>query len=183
LKNQQAGRLPSWRARPADVSAVHFFGTRHRRYSAKARRPLSSCWSGKQPGDQEDIAGHVFVGPSGKLLDRALAAVGVDRAEVYLTNAVKHFKNEPRGKRRLHKRPNRYEIDQCRWWIEHEIAIVQPKIILALGATAGGALTGRPVKVGKKPAAASIDMIGNRKPSDEFSRCATNGIALRRLLA
>ena len=98
---------------------------------------------GEQPGDQEDRAGRPFVGPAGKVLDRALAAAGIDREEVYLTNAVKHFKNEPRGKKRLHKRPNRYETEVCKVWIDKEISLVRPQLILALGVTAAQSLTGR----------------------------------------
>ena len=81
---------------------------------------------GEQPGDQEDLAGRPFVGPAGKVLDHALEAAGIDRAEVYVTNAVKHFKNEPRGKRRIHKKPDTSEIDACRWWLDHELDVVQP---------------------------------------------------------
>jgi len=95
---------------------------------------------GEQPGDQEDVTGRPFVGPAGKVLDRALASAGIDRAEVYITNAVKHFKNEPRGKRRLHKKPDTREIDACRWWLDRELAIVAPRIVVALGATAARAL-------------------------------------------
>ena len=98
---------------------------------------------GEQPGDQEDRAGRLFVGPAGKVLDRALAAAGIDREKVYLTNAVKHFKNEPRGKKRLHKRPNRYETEVCKVWIDKEISLVRPQLILALGVTAAQSLTGR----------------------------------------
>lgn len=98
---------------------------------------------GEQPGDQEDLAGRPFVGPAGKLLDRALAAAGIDRDKVYLTNAVKHFKNEPRGKKRLHKRPNRYETEVCKVWIDKEISLVRPRLILALGVTAAQSLMGR----------------------------------------
>jgi DNA polymerase len=105
---------------------------------------------GEQPGDQEDVAGHPFVGPAGKLLDRAMAEAGLDRKQAYLTNAVKHFKNEPRGKRRLHKRPNRYEVEVCRVWLRREIDIVRPKLILALGVTAAVALAGRPVVLSRE---------------------------------
>jgi len=100
---------------------------------------------GEQPGDREDLEGHPFVGPAGKLLDRAMAEAGLDRRKVYLTNAVKHFKNEPRGKKRLHKRPNRYEVEVCRVWLKQEISIVRPRLILALGVTAAVVLAGRPV--------------------------------------
>ena len=96
---------------------------------------------GEQPGDQEDIAGRPFVGPAGKVLDRALEAAKLDRAEIYISNAVKHFKNEPRGKRRIHKKPDTSEIDACRWWLDQELGILRPRVIVALGATAARALT------------------------------------------
>jgi DNA polymerase len=105
---------------------------------------------GEQPGDKEDIAGRPFVGPAGALLDRALADAGIDRGDAYVTNAVKHFKNEPRGKRRLHKRPNAYEVEQCRWWLVREIAIVKPALIVALGSTAARSLLGRDARVLKE---------------------------------
>lgn len=117
---------------------------------------------GEQPGDKEDVAGRPFVGPAGRILDRACEEAGLDRSQVYLTNAVKHFKNEERGKRRLHKRPNHYEIERCRWWLDRELAIVKPKGLLALGATAGRILVGRPVKVGKEPAK-PIELADGRK--------------------
>src|SRR5256885_13891501 len=83
---------------------------------------------GEQPGDQEDLQGHPFVGPAGKVLDRALVDAGIDRDDIYVTNGVKHFKNEPRGKRRLHKRPDIREIEICRWWLDHERRFVRPKV-------------------------------------------------------
>lgn len=95
---------------------------------------------GEEPGDQEDLAGHPFVGPAGKVLDRALEAADIDRAKVYVTNAVKHFKNEPRGKRRIHKKPDTSEIEACRFWLDHELDVVQPDVVVALGATAARAL-------------------------------------------
>jgi DNA polymerase len=102
---------------------------------------------GEQPGDAEDLSGHPFVGPAGKLLDRALADAGIDRATVYLTNVVKHFKFEPRGKRRIHKKPRAGEIGACRPWLETEIALVNPQVIVCLGATAAQALLGPAFKV------------------------------------
>ena len=102
---------------------------------------------GEQPGDQEDLQGRPFVGPAGKLLDRALEEAEVDRTQVYVTNAVKHFKFEPRGKRRIHKKPDRPEIDACKFWLDREIAVVRPELVVAMGATAGQALYGRAVKV------------------------------------
>jgi uracil-DNA glycosylase family protein len=102
---------------------------------------------GEQPGDAEDLAGHPFVGPAGKLLDRALEEAGIDRAGVYVTNVVKHFKWEPRGKRRIHKKPNAREIAACRPWLDTEIALLKPAAIVCLGATAAQALLGRQFKV------------------------------------
>jgi len=113
-----------------------------------ARAPIMLV--GEQPGDQEDLAGHPFVGPAGKVLERAMAEAGLDRKKVYLTNAVKHFKNEPRGKKRLHKRPNRYEVEVCRVWLRQEISLVRPQLILALGVTAAVALAGRPVVLSRE---------------------------------
>lgn len=98
---------------------------------------------GEQPGDQEDRQGHPFVGPAGQLLDRALADAGIDRDSVYVTNAVKHFKWEPRGKRRLHKKPGESEITACHQWLERELELVTPELVVAMGATAARALLGR----------------------------------------
>jgi uracil-DNA glycosylase family protein len=97
---------------------------------------------GEQPGDQEDLSGRPFVGPAGQLLDRAFAASGLARKELYVTNAVKHFKWVPRGKRRLHQTPNRTEVVACRPWLEGELEAVAPSLVVALGATAGKALLG-----------------------------------------
>jgi DNA polymerase len=98
---------------------------------------------GEQPGDEEDRQGLPFVGPAGRLLDRALGAVAIDRNAVFVTNAVKHFKWEPRGKRRIHKTPAQREVEACLYWLEQEIALVQPRVVVALGATALKALAGR----------------------------------------
>jgi uracil-DNA glycosylase family protein len=102
---------------------------------------------GETPGDQEDLAGRPFVGPAGKLLDRCLAEAGIDRAETYVTNVVKHFKWEPRGKRRIHKKPNALEIRACKPWLEAEIDRVQPHVLVCLGATAAQALLGAQFRV------------------------------------
>src|SRR5437773_9531878 len=102
---------------------------------------------GEQPGDYEDVAGKPFVGPAGKIMDQALAEAGIDRKEVYVTNAVKHFKWEPRGKRRIHKKPNSLEITACKPRIEAEIDVIRPQVIVCLGATAAQALLGRQFKV------------------------------------
>jgi uracil-DNA glycosylase family protein len=105
---------------------------------------------GEQPGDQEDLAGKPFVGPAGKILDRALADAGIERSKVYVTNAVKHFKNEPRGKKRLHKKPNRYEVEVCKVWLTQEIALVRPGLIVAMGVTAAVALAGKAVTLSRE---------------------------------
>jgi uracil-DNA glycosylase len=102
---------------------------------------------GEQPGDKEDLAGKPFVGPAGAILDRALEAAGIDRTKVYVTNAVKHFKWEPRGKRRIHKKPNAMEIAACRPWLDAEIAALKPDVVVCLGATAAQALLGRDFKI------------------------------------
>ena len=102
---------------------------------------------GEQPAHEEDLAGRPFVGPAGRLLDRALADAGIDRAHVYVTNVVKHFKWEPRGPRRIHKTPNRTEVAACRPWLEAEIQAVQPRVIVCLGATAARALLGAAFRV------------------------------------
>jgi len=102
---------------------------------------------GEQPGDKEDLAGKPFVGPAGRILDQALADAGIARSDTFVTNAVKHFKFEERGKRRLHKRPNAYEIERCKWWLDQERAIVKPAAIVALGATAARSLFGRVVTI------------------------------------
>lgn len=104
---------------------------------------------GEQPGDKEDLSGKPFVGPAGRVLDRALEEAGIPRAEVFVTNAVKHFKHEMRGKRRLHKRPDAYEIERCKIWLDLEQAIVKPAAVVALGATAARSLFGRPVTITK----------------------------------
>jgi DNA polymerase len=104
---------------------------------------------GEQPGDKEDLAGKPFVGPAGRLLDQALEQAGIPRGDAFVTNAVKHFKFEMRGKRRLHKRPNAYEIERCKWWLEQERAIVKPAAIVAMGATAARSLFDRVVTISK----------------------------------
>jgi uracil-DNA glycosylase len=104
---------------------------------------------GEQPGDKEDLAGKPFVGPAGRMLDEALRDAGIAREETFVTNAVKHFKHEMRGKRRLHKRPNNYEVERCKIWLDWERNLVKPSAIVALGVTAARSLTGRTVTIGK----------------------------------
>jgi uracil-DNA glycosylase len=105
---------------------------------------------GEQPGDKEDLAGRPFVGPAGRILDQALEEAGIDRTNVYVTNAVKHFKWEARGKRRLHKRPDAVEVAACRPWLDKEIELVKPRVVVCLGATAAQALLGRSFRVTKQ---------------------------------
>ena len=105
---------------------------------------------GEQPGDQEDIAGKPFVGPAGQIFAEALRTANIDRADIYVTNAVKHFKFSPRGKRRLHERPNQFEILACKWWLNNELEIIKPKILIAMGSTALFAMTGNGKDITKR---------------------------------
>jgi len=109
----------------------------------------SIMFVGEQPGDQEDLAGRPFVGPAGAIFDKALEAAGIDRSSVYVTNAVKHFKFIQRGKRRIHNKPDAGEIEACRWWIEHERALIKPPVTVALGATAARSLVGKVVTISR----------------------------------
>lgn len=111
--------------------------------------PTDAKWMivGEQPGDQEDLSGRPFVGPAGHLFDTISAEAGLDRREAYVTNAVKHFKFKPQGRHRLHQRPNASEIEHCRWWLDAEIALVKPKVVLAMGATAAHSLTGNGAEI------------------------------------
>ena len=117
---------------------------------------------GEQPGDQEDHQGHPFVGPAGRILDRAIVEAGIDRKEVFVTNAVKHFKYEQRGKRRLHKKPNASEIEACRWWLKLERTIVKPQVIVAMGATAARGVLGRTITIAKARGEVLSDEDGSR---------------------
>lgn len=112
--------------------------------------PAALMLVGEQPGDQEDQIGRPFVGPAGRLLDQALIAAGLDRTSIYVTNAVKHFKHEERGKRRLHRKPNQGEVKACRWWLRLELAVVKPRLVVALGATAARSVMGRTVVLARE---------------------------------
>lgn len=112
--------------------------------------PAALMLVGEQPGDQEDLIGRPFVGPAGRLLDEALAAAGIDRQATYVTNAVKHFKHQLRGKRRLHRKPNQIEVKACRWWLGFELAVVKPQLVVALGATAARSVMNRTVVLGRE---------------------------------
>ena len=116
----------------------------------EGRRTAEVMLVGEQPGDKEDLAGHPFVGPAGRVLDQALDDVGIDREQVYVTNAVKHFKWKARGKRRIHDKPSAAEVAACRPWLDAELATVRPRVVVLLGATAAQALLGRSFRVTKE---------------------------------
>ena len=123
------------------------FGEIEAKGRSSARKTAAVMMIGEQPGDREDIEGRPFVGPAGKLLDDALEEAGIDRTKVYVTNVVKHFKWEPRGKRRIHEKPNMQEVNACRPWLDAEIDAVGPRLIVCLGATAAQALLGSSFRV------------------------------------
>ena len=135
--------LTSVRAAANDCRACDLWRGATQTVFGEGARKAELMFVGEQPGNEEDLSGHPFVGPAGKLLDRAFADTGIDRTVVYVTNVVKHFKWEPRGKRRIHKKPNAGEIAACRPWLDVEIALVRPRAIVCLGATAAQALLGR----------------------------------------
>jgi uracil-DNA glycosylase family protein len=143
----QRPTLESVREIAADCKACDLYKSGTQTVFGEGPKRADIMLVGEQPGDAEDLAGHPFVGPAGKLLDRALEAAGIDRRVVYVTNVVKHFKWEPRGKRRIHAKPNAAEIGACRPWLETEIAIVRPHVLVCLGATAAQALLGKSFKV------------------------------------
>jgi len=142
--------LKSVREAAADCRACDLYKRGTQTVFGEGPRRAEVMMVGEQPGDAEDLAGHPFVGPAGQLLDRALEDAGIDRRRVYVTNVVKHFKWEPRGKRRIHAKPNSAEITACRPWLETEIALVKPRILVCLGATAAQALLGRAFKVSQQ---------------------------------
>jgi DNA polymerase len=142
--------LPTVREAAAGCKACDLYARGMQTVFGEGPRRAEVMMVGEQPGDAEDLAGHPFVGPAGRLLDRALEEAGIDRQHVYVTNVVKHFKWEPRGKRRIHSKPNSAEIAACRPWLETEIALVKPRVLVCLGATAAQALLGRTFKVSKQ---------------------------------
>ena len=143
----KAADLDELREAAAECTACPLF--RHATQTVFGEGPERAqiMFVGEQPGDSEDLAGHPFVGPAGKLFDSCMRAAGVDRRQAYVTNAVKHFKWVPRGRRRIHSKPNSLEIAACFPWLEAEIAAVKPKIVVALGATAARALFGKALRV------------------------------------
>ncbi len=141
--------LPSLRAAAAGCTACDLHERGTQTVFGEGLQSARAIFVGEQPGDQEDRAGRPFVGPAGKLLDRALEEAGIDRKLVYVTNVVKHFKWVPRGKRRLHEKPNAREIGACRPWLEAELRLIRPEVLVCLGATAAQALLGRSFRVTK----------------------------------
>ena len=142
--------LKAFRDAAADCQACDLWERGTQTVFGEGARRAEVVFVGEQPGNEEDLSGKPFVGPAGRLLDEALLEAGIDRTKTYVTNVVKHFKWEPRGKRRIHKKPNAGEITACRPWLEAEISLVKPKVIVCLGATAAQALLGSKFRVSKQ---------------------------------
>ena len=142
--------LSSLKNAAAGCQACDLWKTGTQTVFGEGAKRVKVMFVGEQPGNEEDLTGHPFVGTAGRLLDDALAEAGIDRTQTYVTNVVKHFKWEPRGKRRIHKKPNGREINACRPWLEAEISLVKPQVIVCLGATAAQALLGSQFKVSKQ---------------------------------
>src|SRR6266496_2461676 len=142
--------LPKLREAAAGCTACPLHETGTQTVFGEGTSKADVVFVGEQPGDQEDLQGKPFVGPAGKLLDKALEDAGIDRSQVYVTNVVKHFKWQARGKRRIHQKPNWSEIAACRPWLEAELALVRPRVLVCLGATAAQALLGRQFRVTRK---------------------------------
>jgi uracil-DNA glycosylase family protein len=149
LVPEHAG-LPTLREAAAGCRACDLWKTGTQTVFGEGTSAAEIVFVGEQPGDKEDVAGRPFVGPAGRVLDEALEAAGIDRKLAYVTNAVKHFKWEPRGKRRIHAKPNWAELAACRPWLDAELEAVKPKVLVALGATAAQALLGRQFRVTKQ---------------------------------
>jgi DNA polymerase len=139
--------LPKLRDASAECQACDLWKTGTQTVFGEGKASSLIMLVGEQPGDKEDLAGRPFVGPAGALLDKSLEEAGIDRTKVYVTNVVKHFKWEPRGKRRIHKKPNAAEITACRPWLDSEIRLVKPRAIICLGSTAAQAIIGPKFKV------------------------------------
>ncbi len=142
--------LSSLRNAAADCKACDLWKLGTQTVFGEGRRQAKVMFIGEQPGNEEDLAGKPFVGPAGRLFNDALEEAGIDRSQTYVTNVVKHFKWEPRGKRRIHKKPNAEEIAACRPWLQAEIALIKPDVIVALGATAAQTLLGPKFRVTKQ---------------------------------
>lgn len=143
----ETSSLTELAAREADCTRCPLYRDATQVVPGEGHRQARMMAVGEQPGDKEDLAGRPFVGPAGRLFDAALEEAGIPRDQVFVTNAVKHFKFEQRGKRRLHARPNAGEIDRCKWWLGQERKLVAPAVLLAMGATSLRSLLGRPVAV------------------------------------
>jgi uracil-DNA glycosylase family protein len=139
--------LSALREAAAGCKGCHLWQVGTQTVFGEGARNAQVMFVGEQPGDQEDRAGKPFVGPAGRLLDEALVAAGIDRSTTYVTNVVKHFKWQARGKRRIHQKPNWTEMTACRPWLEAELAVVQPRVLVLLGATAAQSLLGREFRV------------------------------------
>jgi uracil-DNA glycosylase len=142
--------LPRLRAAAAGCRACPLWQTGTQTVFGEGGAHADVVFVGEQPGDREDLEGRPFVGPAGQLLDRALDDVGIDRSQVYVTNVVKHFKWKPQGKRRIHQKPNWREIAACRPWLDAEVAVLKPRVLVCLGATAAQALLGRDFRVSRQ---------------------------------
>jgi uracil-DNA glycosylase family protein len=150
LFDTEARTLDELRAEAADCKACDLWKTGTQTVFGEGEPTAEIVFVGEQPGDKEDLAGRPFVGPAGGVLDEALEAAGIDRSLAYVTNAVKHFKWVARGKRRIHQKPNAAELAACRPWLDAELAVLEPKVLVALGATAAQALLGRQFRVTKQ---------------------------------
>jgi len=146
----EAPTLPKLREAAAGCKACELWKTGTQTVFGEGTRNAEILFVGEQPGDKEDLAGRPFVGPAGRVLDEGLDAAGIDRKLAYVTNAVKHFKWQGRGKRRIHRKPNAAELAACRPWLDAELAVVKPKVVVVLGATAAQALLGRQFRVTKQ---------------------------------
>jgi uracil-DNA glycosylase len=146
-KPPDSSSLSTVRDAAQKCTACHLYKRATQTVFGEGPKKASIMLVGEQPGDYEDLAGKPFVGPAGKIMDRALEEAGIDRKRIYLTNAVKHFKWEPRGKRRIHQKPNSREIAACRPWLEAELRLVRPKLLVVLGSTAGQAIFGPSFRV------------------------------------
>jgi DNA polymerase len=177
--------IVSLRAAAAECKACDLWKRGTQTVFGEGARRAAAMFIGEQPGNEEDLAGRPFVGPAGRLLDRALEAAGIERSRAYVTNVVKHFKWEPRGKRRIHAKPNALEITACYPWLEAELTVVKPRVLVCLGATAAQALLGRAFRVSKQrgtfvpsPLAARVTATVHpssilRAPDDETRRAET----------
>ena len=150
LFGAESRSLDDLRAEAADCKACDLWKSGTQTVFGEGSKKAEIIFVGEQPGDKEDLAGRPFVGPAGRVLDEGLEAAGIDRSLAYVTNAVKHFKWVARGKRRIHQKPNAAEMAACRPWLEAELAVVRPKVLVALGATAAQSLLGRQFRVTKQ---------------------------------